>query len=44
VPPEVGASQRIVNLRLTPRGAGAKNAPTVDREHEERLRTLGYVE
>jgi hypothetical protein len=44
VPPEVGASQRIVNLRLTPRGAGPKNAPAVDREHEERLRTLGYVE
>jgi arylsulfatase A-like enzyme len=44
VPAAVGASQRIVNLRLTPRGAGTKNAPSVDREHEERLRTLGYVE
>jgi hypothetical protein len=44
LPAATGQGQRIVNLRLTPRGAGEKYAPTVDREHEERLRTLGYVE
>ncbi|HWP65221.1 MAG TPA: sulfatase [Candidatus Limnocylindria bacterium] len=44
VPPSVGDAQRIVNLRLTPRGAPEKAAPAVDREHEERLRTLGYIE
>jgi arylsulfatase len=44
VPPSAAEGQRIVNLRLTPIGAQPKAAPTIDREHEERLRTLGYVE
>lgn len=44
VPPAAAEGQRIVNLRLTPVGARPKAAPTIDREHEERLRTLGYVE
>jgi len=44
VPFTVGMGQRIVNLRLTPLGAGVKDAPVIDREHQERLRTLGYVE
>ena len=44
VPAGVGEDQRIVNLRLTPLGASTKDAPTVDLEHQERLRTLGYVE
>jgi hypothetical protein len=44
VPAAVGEGQRIVNLRVTPLGAGVKDAPTIDHEHQERLRTLGYVE
>jgi arylsulfatase A-like enzyme len=44
VPSSAARGQRIVNLRLTPVGAGEKTAPAIDREHEERLRTLGYIE
>jgi arylsulfatase len=44
VPVDVATNQRIVNLRLTPAGADTKDAPAIDAEHHERLRTLGYVE
>jgi choline-sulfatase len=44
LPAAAGIDQRIVNLRLTPVGARTKDAPAIDEEHHERLRTLGYVE
>jgi arylsulfatase A-like enzyme len=44
IPADVATNQRVVNLRLTPVGAGTKDAPAIDAEHHERLRTLGYVE
>jgi len=44
LPVDVAMNRRVVNLRLIPAGAGPKDAPAIDAEHHERLRTLGYVE